>query len=204
MSGRQRAFVVKWKPMTKRTRKIEVDKDGNEIPPISPFVIFPFPKKLSFPVQSWEEIREEAELMIQRIQKDEYRNRMWKQAYAMAHTQVVAAGCNSADPFCPKNCAHHKNFFVVNRKQDDVRKLFGKDVIINPKILGGSMQQVEHPEGCMSDPYSSLVKKKRFTSVTVEYFVRGWFGRLRKKTEKVEGLKAMIFQHEIDHLNGVC
>ena len=170
--------------MAKRTGVDLVLPEG-----MSPYIIFPHPKSVAESVTSWKEVEADALFMVRRIQNDEYANRLWPKAYAMAHTQV------SNTP---------KNFFVVNRTSEKIKKLFKYDIIVNPKILGGSMSFTEYPEGCMSDPYSGVVKKKRFVKVNVEYFVKGWFGRLKKKTETVEDFKAFVFQHEIDHLQGKC
>lgn len=182
-------------------------KQKDIIEPVSPFVIFPHPDKKAADVVSWKEIEEDARLMIQRIQNDEYKNRRWQQAYAMAHSQVYSEKCNKYFSCRNGYCDHHKNFFVVNRKVPEIKKLFWHEVIINPRILRGSTQFFMHAEGCMSDAYAGLQKKRRYAKVTVEYWVHDWAYRwfgFRKHIEEVEGLKAMIFQHETDHNLGKC
>jgi peptide deformylase len=78
---------------------------------------------------------------------------------------------------------------------EDSRELF---VVINPKITWRSPKTVEGIEGCLSIP-GYLGEVSRHESVRVEAQDRhGKTVRLR-----VKGWTARIFQHEIDHLNGV-
>lgn len=65
---------------------------------------------------------------------------------------------------------------------------------------------LEVPEACMSFPQRGKRNMKRYHSLTVKYQVlRSFLGFkwLSTVTEKVEGLKAHIFQHEIDHALGI-
>jgi peptide deformylase len=71
-------------------------------------------------------------------------------------------------------------------------------VVINPEITARSEEQVEGVEGCLSIPgYAGSVL--RHQAVTVKAFNRQ--GRPIKI--KAQGWLARIFQHEIDHLDGV-
>jgi peptide deformylase len=71
-------------------------------------------------------------------------------------------------------------------------------VIINPEISARSEEMVDGAEGCLSIPgYAGTVS--RHQSVTVKALNRQ--GRPIKI--KAEGWLARIFQHEIDHLDGV-
>ncbi len=71
-------------------------------------------------------------------------------------------------------------------------------VIINPKIIKHSLRTITEEEGCLSVPgiFGSV---KRWQSVTVEYLDRE--GHTQKMTAR--GLLARVFQHEIDHLDGI-
>lgn len=71
-------------------------------------------------------------------------------------------------------------------------------VVINPEIVEASPEIVEGVEGCLSIPgWYGWVPRHR--SVTVRGLNRdGRWVRIR-----AEGLVARVFQHEIDHLNGV-
>lgn len=72
------------------------------------------------------------------------------------------------------------------------------NVFINP-VITESSDPVKSKEKCLSYPFRSAKKIKRFHKVTFEYYN----DKMNKKTLSVEGLKAAIVQHEIDHFNGV-
>ncbi len=71
-------------------------------------------------------------------------------------------------------------------------------VFINPEIVKMSKEKREVEEGCLSVRWL-YGKVKRSVRVTIK--------ALNEKGEKIErgasGLLAQIFQHEIDHLNGI-
>ncbi len=70
--------------------------------------------------------------------------------------------------------------------------------LINPEITRKSTEMVSGPEGCLSMPgYNGEVE--RHEVVTVKALNR----RGQPVTYKAKGWLARIFQHEIDHLNGV-
>jgi peptide deformylase len=70
-------------------------------------------------------------------------------------------------------------------------------VLINPRIIEQSDQQVEFFEGCLSVAgFSALVKRSR--QVTVEYVDQ----RGQPRRIEAQGWYARILQHEIDHLHG--
>jgi peptide deformylase len=70
-------------------------------------------------------------------------------------------------------------------------------VLINPRIVERSEEQVEFFEGCLSLPgFSALVKRSR--TVTVECLDE----RGAAKRFEAAGWYARILQHEIDHLGG--
>ena len=70
-------------------------------------------------------------------------------------------------------------------------------VLINPRIVEHSEEQVEFFEGCLSlGGFSALVKRSRL--VAVEY----WDERGQARRIEAQGWYARILQHEIDHLNG--
>lgn len=96
-------------------------------------------------------------------------------AYAISHCQIT-----HEEP---------KRFFVT----------FNGERIINPEILERS-GKCYSKEGCMTFPFRSIKKVRRWRKVKVKY--QDMEG---KETEKeVEDLEAFIFQHEIDHFNGIC
>jgi peptide deformylase len=70
--------------------------------------------------------------------------------------------------------------------------------MINPKILSHSEEMVEGWEGCLSVPgYRGLVP--RYQTISVEYLNRE--GNLEQG--ELTDFVARIFQHELDHLNGI-
>lgn len=83
-----------------------------------------------------------------------------------------------------------KNFFVW--KYDGKVK-----EVINPRIVDWD-GVIDHHEGCLSLPETSFTIR-RAKSVLLEGFnLRG-----KKVSYKAHNLEAAIFQHEVDHLNGM-
>ncbi len=69
-------------------------------------------------------------------------------------------------------------------------------VLVNPSIVKG-WGTVKHEEGCLSVP-NFYAKVKRYEKV----LVHGLDLDGNKREIEAEGLLAVVFQHEIDHLNG--
>jgi peptide deformylase len=69
----------------------------------------------------------------------------------------------------------------------------------NPKIVDISPETVYINEGCLSYP-GLIVKVKRPRIVRVRFTIPNG----ETVTEKFDGLTSRIFQHEFDHLNGLC
>jgi peptide deformylase len=72
-----------------------------------------------------------------------------------------------------------------------------EQVVINPEILALEGEE-EMEEGCLSFPgvYGTI---RRATKVKARYRDLDW----NERTLDLEGFVARIFQHELDHLNGV-
>lgn len=94
-------------------------------------------------------------------------------------------------------------FFVgkIGKKGSDGKQKLAKyffKVFINPKILSASKRSKKYFEGCLSIPdYYGEVN--RSLSIKVSYQdLEG-----KSITENLKGVDAWIFQHEVDHLNGV-
>lgn len=70
---------------------------------------------------------------------------------------------------------------------------------INPEIIKQSKKTVQGDEGCLSVPgkYGPIVD--RAEKITITYFDE----RGKKHEQGASGFLARIFQHEIDHLNGI-
>lgn len=97
-----------------------------------------------------------------------------------------------------------KRYFVVVYEltgPDDEEKEFETYILINPKIISNSMEQiyVTDGEGCLSvnRPVEGIVP--RYARVTMEaYDMEGRKIHVRAREEL-----AICFQHELDHLNGI-
>lgn len=107
-------------------------------------------------------------------------------AFAIAHSQV-----ETKDPL---------RFFVTTVG----------DCIVNPKITRHTKYEHQRPEGCLSFPLRATTKVGRYNKIEVEFYVfntveltkSGKF-ELVKMDAKLKGIEAQIWQHCIDHLNGV-
>ncbi|MBU0646589.1 peptide deformylase [Patescibacteria group bacterium] len=86
----------------------------------------------------------------------------------------------------------------VNERLIIVDLATGPAAFINPRITKGSVRKMETEEGCLSVPgIFGYVKRHRKVHVKA----------LDREGQKVKidakGLEAIIFQHEIDHLDGI-
>ncbi len=81
--------------------------------------------------------------------------------------------------------------------------VMGKDDHIisyfNPEIIQFSENKIKLQEGCLSFP-GMFLKVSRPKEIEVSY--PSYDGK--QHAAKFDGLTARIFQHELDHLNGVC
>jgi peptide deformylase len=71
--------------------------------------------------------------------------------------------------------------------------------LFNPRIIKASSETVLDQEGCLSYPGLFLMVK-RPTWVVAEY----QDSQSNTKEIKIDGYLAKCFQHELDHLDGVC
>lgn len=86
----------------------------------------------------------------------------------------------------------------ADRLAERQRQAVPFQVLINPRIVEQSSEQVEFFEGCLSlAGFSALVKRSR--QVAVEY----WDEHGHAHRLEAQGWYARILQHEIDHLNGL-
>lgn len=84
---------------------------------------------------------------------------------------------------------------IVVQADFEGRRILG---LINPKILKKSQEREIVEEGCLSFP-EILLKIKRARAIEVEGLdING-----KKIRMKAKGLSARVFQHEIDHLDGI-
>ena len=143
----------------------------------------------------------------------------YKSAFALSHNQV-----ESDDPcaifFVAREFVEKPEEDVKDDTRTDTNWYFPAQAIFNavieqalPVFLAehekdGKKKQVAvsnmfHPEdACMSFPYRKPKKVERFLKIIVHYQIAK-DGELVDVVEECEGLKAHMFQHEIDHHHGI-
>ncbi|TXE06147.1 peptide deformylase [Seonamhaeicola algicola] len=73
------------------------------------------------------------------------------------------------------------------------------EVYLNPRITNYSKKTQTVREGCLSIPNRTDTLSSRSFSINIEYDTPN----AEHKTETISGFTSVIFQHEIDHLNGI-
>jgi peptide deformylase len=74
------------------------------------------------------------------------------------------------------------------------------ELIINPVIIRHTEVTVDSLEGCVSFPSEPSIIVQRWNKCEVKYQVLE-NNKLVEKEEKLSGLRAKVFQHEIDHFD---
>jgi len=134
-----------------------------------------------------------AEVEIENILDDEVQQLINQ----MMTTVSEAGGVGIAAP----QIHHSLRIFIMcskpNTRYPDA-PLMQPTAIINPEILRYSHDKVKDWEGCLSVPsIRGLVP--RYNQIIVSYFDQ----QGNKKQKELSGFLARIFQHELDHLNGL-
>lgn len=96
---------------------------------------------------------------------------------------------------------HSKRIFIMCSKPNDRypdAPLMAPTAIINPEILHYSQETEKDWEGCLSVP-SMRGLVPRHKQITVRYFNQ----QGEQQQQNLTGFIARIFQHEMDHLNGL-
>lgn len=116
---------------------------------------------------------------------------------ALLDTAMKAKGVGIAAPQVSRS---YRLFIVCshpNPRYPDA-PLMEPTVMINPRLLSHSAEMVKGWEGCLSvSGIRGLVP--RYKAITVEYLDRQ--GNLQQ--QEFTDFVARIFQHELDHLNGI-
>lgn len=89
-----------------------------------------------------------------------------------------------------------KNIIWVQRFD---KENFPFEVYLNPKIVNYSEKKQTVKEGCLSIPDRSETLDSRSYTITIEYDTMD----AEHKSETINSFTSVIFQHEIDHLNGI-
>lgn len=101
---------------------------------------------------------------------------------------------------------YHKQAFMIrfdsagNKRYPQVFQDVPQQTFINPKITQASSENVSFWHGCLSAITHS--KGKVATWSWIEYDAQDSLGK--RQTGRLEGLAAVIFQHEFRHLLGSC
>jgi peptide deformylase len=90
---------------------------------------------------------------------------------------------------------YYENLKAEEAEDEERKKVW---VILNPEIVKASEEKVMGIEGCLSVP-NLVGEVERHESVQI----KGLNRRGQPMRVKAQGWLARIFQHEIDHLNGV-
>ena len=93
-----------------------------------------------------------------------------------------------------------KRLMVVSLISDWKDEVFSTVLMINPEILETSKETItDIEEWCLSLPKMKRWYVARYRDIKLKYFDE----KMKEKTLRISGLASAIFQHELDHLNGV-
>jgi len=109
----------------------------------------------------------------------------------MAYTMYKAKGLGLA----ANQVAVLKRVFIIDISQKENKPLL--EVYINPEIVSAEGKIVRE-EGCLSIP-GYYAKVERFSRI----FIKAYDLKEKLIERELEGLHAIAFQHELDHLNGI-
>lgn len=111
----------------------------------------------------------------------------------MAETMMIREGIGLAAPQIGLN----KRFFLFITDYGEERETVMIKVAINPQILEEEGETITY-EGCLSYP-DYFANVKRALKVKVKYHDI----EFNKVEEELTGLAARVFQHELDHIDGI-
>jgi peptide deformylase len=113
----------------------------------------------------------------------------------MVETMRAAPGVGLAAPQVAQSIRLVVVEYGYEEDEDAPKKLF---VLLNPEIIEASEEMITGVEGCLSVP-GLVGEVERHQKIVIKGLNR--FG-IQSKV-KADGWLARIFQHEIDHLNGI-
>lgn len=95
-------------------------------------------------------------------------------------------------------------YFMVKQPKRDAKRVGFDKVEVHTTFQEVKQTNEYAPqEACMSFPKRTAKGIKRLYRIKVRYWYLNRFGIWLRRTEWVEGLKAHILQHEIDHANAI-
>lgn len=89
--------------------------------------------------------------------------------------------------------------FAARNNEDYDEHVHADQVFINPEVITASKKIKIGDEGCLSVPYKYGTKVPRSEKMKIRYYDE--FGASHERG--ASSFLARIFQHEIDHLNGI-
>ena len=113
---------------------------------------------------------------------------------------ATAASASGVGIAAPQVSQSYRLFIVASRPNSRYPNapLMEPTAMVNPSIVAHSSEIVKDWEGCLSIPgIRGLVP--RYQAIEVEYTSRD--GKLHRR--ELKDFVARIFQHELDHLNGI-
>ena len=113
-----------------------------------------------------------------------------KQLYAQLEEKFPSRGALGLA--CPQIGIHVRASLIKLPGSTDYK------LICNPEILSQENEFLMTGEGCLSFP-KDFRNTVRYRNVKVKY----WDENFEERTVVAEGMEAVVFQHEIDHLNGI-
>lgn len=128
------------------------------------------------------------------VTKDELESgEIAKIAKEMFSLMYATAGVGLAAPQVGIN----KRLMVYNQSGDS-KKWLDETIMINPRIVEFSAATDTENEGCLSLPdMRGMVERSKWIKI------EAMSAKGKKMKKKLKGWEARIFQHELDHLNGV-
>ncbi len=174
----------------------DIVRDGNEI-------LRKISKKVEFPLNNEQKNTMNKMMEYLTVSQDEVLNDKYKlrPGVGLAAPQINVSGYFSSILIKKEDAEGPEQEQDQDQDQDQEQEYMFKGTIINPKIIRESVKKVAlaNGEGCLSVDNDIPGLVLRSNKITVQYQnEEGEF-----KVLKLEGYPAIVFQHEIDHLNGV-
>ena len=138
---------------------------------------------------------------VLRLRANEVKNILSDECQQLINQMMLAVAEAGGVGIAAPQIYHSERIFIMCSKPN-VRypdaPLMPPTAIINPEILSYSNEKVKDWEGCLSVP-SMRGLVPRHSQITVRYFDQ----QGNEQQKELSGFIARIFQHELDHLNGL-
>jgi peptide deformylase len=138
---------------------------------------------------------------VLRLRAIEVENILADECQQLINKMMLAVSQSGGVGIAAPQIHHSVRIFIMcskpNTRYPDA-PLMAPIAIINPEILHYSSEKVKGWEGCLSVP-SMRGLVSRHAQITVRYFDQ----QGNEQQKELTGFIARIFQHELDHLNGI-